>query len=76
MSTKSQVAETKAKEWTPIYYGGSEWVEYEGMDDADAIVIPKITSIDENALYTLQVKGLRVCMERKEYLSWVKRKCW
>lgn len=49
MSTKSQVAEIKAKGWTPIYYDGSERVEYEGMYDADAIVIPKINSIDENA---------------------------
>ena len=31
--TKSQVAAVKAKGWTPRYYNGTEWTEYEGSDD-------------------------------------------
>ena len=31
--TKSQVAAVKAKGWTPNYYNGSSWVEYEGSED-------------------------------------------
>ena len=31
--TKSQVAAAKAKGWTPLYYNGTEWMEYEGSDD-------------------------------------------
>ena len=34
--TKSQVAAIKAKGWTPHYYNGTEWTEYEGSDDESA----------------------------------------
>ena len=37
--TKSQVAAVKAKGWTPNYYNGTSWVEYEGSEDNNAIVI-------------------------------------
>ena len=31
--TKSQVAAIKAKGWTPVYWDGTSWQEYEGSDD-------------------------------------------
>lgn len=31
--TKNQVEAIKKKGWTPYYYNGTEWVEYEGSDD-------------------------------------------
>ena len=31
--TKSQVAKIRAKGWTPMYYNGSEFVEYEGSEE-------------------------------------------
>lgn len=42
--TKSQVAAAKAKGWTPLYYNGSKWVEYEGSEDPS----PSIGSGTEN----------------------------
>ena len=42
--TKSQVAAAKAKGWSPFYYNGSEWVEYEGSEDPS----PSIGSGTEN----------------------------
>ena len=32
--TKSQVAAIKAKGWTPVYWDGSSWLEYEGSEDS------------------------------------------
>ena len=32
--TKSQVAAAKAKGWTPVYWDGSSWLEYEGSEDS------------------------------------------
>lgn len=37
--TKTQVAAIKAKGWTPKYYNGSKWVEYEGCDEVDPVSI-------------------------------------
>lgn len=31
--TKSQAVAVRAKGWTPQYYNGTEWAEYEGSDD-------------------------------------------
>ena len=31
--TKAQVATAKAKGWTPQYYNGTKWLEYEGSDE-------------------------------------------
>ena len=35
--TKAQVATVKAKGWTPLYWNGTEYVEYEGSDEASSI---------------------------------------
>lgn len=41
--TKVQVAEAKAKGWTPQYYNGTKWLEYEGSETSgvEGIVIDK-----------------------------------
>ena len=33
--TKTQVAAAQAKGWTPLYYDGSKWQEYEGSTPTD-----------------------------------------
>ena len=40
--TKSQVAKIKEKGWTPLYYNGEEWLEYEGSDDLDGIIAMEV----------------------------------
>ena len=42
--TKSQVAAIKAKGWTPLCYSGSEWVEYEGLDEVPDIQFVSVKS--------------------------------
>ena len=52
--TKSQVAAIKAKGWTPKYYNGSAWVEYEGMDTPPiSISLPVMETVYVNG--TLQL---------------------
>ena len=36
--TKRQVATIKGKGWTPYYWSGYDWLEYEGSDDLDGII--------------------------------------
>ena len=43
--TKSQVAAAKAKGWSPLYYNGSEWVEYEGSEDAMPVADIRFVSV-------------------------------
>ena len=45
--TKSQVAAIKAKGWTPYYWIGYVWLEYEGCDDADGIIATEVDNGDE-----------------------------
>ena len=33
--TKDQVAAAKAKGWNPLYYNGTEWIDYEGYQETD-----------------------------------------
>ena len=40
--TKDQVAAIKEKGWTPYYYNGEEWLEYEGADDTTGISATEI----------------------------------
>lgn len=52
--TKKQVAAIKAKGWTPKYYNGSEWVEYEGIDDGPvSITLPDKETVAVNGTIKL-----------------------
>ena len=55
--TKSQVTVVKAKGWTPLYYNGTEWLEYEGSDDEPtepiSITLPEMETVDVNSTIQL-----------------------
>ena len=53
--TKSQVAAAKVKGWTPKYYNGSNWVEYEGSDDVQpqSITLPSTETVMVGETITL-----------------------
>ena len=52
--TKSQVAAAKAKGWTPMYYNGTEWVEYEGSDElVQSISLPVSATVNVGETITL-----------------------
>lgn len=69
--TKSQVTAIKDKGWTPYYYNGTEWIEYEGSEDklsgdgtlanpytvADAIKIASQLGYEENSVDKYYIKG-------------------
>jgi hypothetical protein len=42
--TTTQVGAVKAKGWTPYYYDGSEWKEYEGSDPSETEITLKCVS--------------------------------
>ena len=55
--TKSQVTAVKAKGWTPYYWNGSEWLEYEGSDDEPtepiSITLPEMETVNVNSTIQL-----------------------
>jgi hypothetical protein len=53
--TKSQVAAAKAKGWTPNYFNGSKWLEYEGSDDVlpENVTIPSTITVVVGQTVTL-----------------------
>jgi len=52
--TKPQVAAAKAKGWTPYYYNGTKWLEYEGYDDsAQSISLPVSATVNVGETITL-----------------------
>ena len=53
--TKTQAAAIKAKGWTPRYYNGTWWLEYEGSDDEETgIALPTTETVEANMpVYTL-----------------------
>ena len=56
--TNTQVAIAKSRGWSPEYYNGAEWLDYDGSDPTD-IVLPTKNGIDENTpIYDLS--GQRV----------------
>ena len=58
--TADQVDAAKAKGWSPYYYDGSNWLEYEG--NPDGIVSP-IGEMEDRAVYSLS--GLRIGKPQK-----------
>ena len=46
--SKSQVSAVRAKRWTPLYWDGSRWYEYEGSENPNAIVITSTNFPDAN----------------------------
>ena len=62
--TKAQVTAAKAKGWTPKYYDGSDWVEYEGSDDTTGIKDVTADSIEKDTpIYN--IRGQRLDAPRK-----------
>ena len=60
LMTADQVDATKAKGWSPYYYDGSNWLEYEG--NPDGIVSP-IGEMENRTFYSLS--GLRIGKPQK-----------
>ena len=55
--TKSQVAAVKAKGWTPRYYNGTQWADYEGSDEVysepTSITLPEMETVAVNSVIQL-----------------------
>lgn len=69
--TKALVATAKAKGWTPQYYNGTEWLEYEGIDETgiecvinDELKVSTIYNLAGQRLAT-PMKGINVINGRK-----------
>ena len=60
--TKDQVAKVKAKGWTPEYYNGTSWLEYEGSDESDNIQ-SLTTANDTQTIFS--ISGQRLKTPRK-----------
>ena len=62
--TKEQAAAAKAKGWMPKYYDGTDWLEYDGSDDASAINGVKLDAIEKDTpVYNL--RGQRLTAPQK-----------
>ena len=62
--TKNQAESAKAKGWTPRYYNGTEWVEYEGSDeDSSDINTLLMDKNADNPIYNLS--GQRLIAPKK-----------
>ena len=69
--TKTQVAAAQAKGWTPLYYDGSKWQEYEGSTPTDIGSISNLEVVNHSegaAVYDLQGRSLPDKMERGIYI--------
>ena len=55
--TTTQVAAAKAKGWTPMYYDGNKWTDYEGCDPSD-VKVPTIDIDADAPIYNLSGQKL------------------